>query len=67
MKTYRNILSRNFRTFLALEQSQRGPTHVGYDGKILCRKELILTSKMASALLKVLKQSVALLKVLGGI
>ena len=45
------------------EKSQRGPTHIGYDGKIFCTKELLLTSKMASALRKVLKQSVALLKV----
>ena len=61
------LLGRTFRTFLALETRIGAPTYVGCDSQIFCTKELMLTSKMASAHLKVLKVSVALLKVFGGI
>ena len=40
---------------------------MGCDSQIFYMKELLLTSKLVSALLEVLKQSVALLKVFGGI
>ncbi len=56
-----------FRTFLALETRVLAPTDVGCDSQIFCTKELLLTSNVVSAHLKVLKVSVAHLKVFGGI
>ena len=61
------LLGPTFRIFLALETRVRAPTHVGYDSQIFCTKELVLTSNVVSAHLKVLKVSVAHLKVFGGI
>ena len=53
------LLGPTFRIFLALETRVRAPTHVGCDSQIFCTKELLLTSKMVSARVKVLNPSVA--------
>ena len=61
------LLGPTFQIFLALETRVGAPTHGGCYSQIFCTKELLLTSKIVSALLKALKQSVTLFKVFGGI